>query len=125
MSDDNQRQEGATNTDEPRPAAVSNDTEYSLSIEEVAALYDHAGLARDRRTIQRYCPKGNVICHRVEIPYGEKYLVTPASVATHIAYIKEVRQAMAPECRRPVTATRIGRAPAASHRATCRSRHAK
>ena len=91
---DNQRQ-AATSPDEPRPAATSSDNEYSLSIEDVAALYEQAGLPRDRRTIQRYCAKGNLVCHRVEIPYGEKFLVTPASVATHIAYIKEVRQAVA------------------------------
>jgi hypothetical protein len=93
MNDDNQRQEGATSPDTPRPAAASGDNEYSLSIEDVAALYEQAGLPRDRRTIQRYCAKGNLVCHRIEIPYGEKYLVTPASVATHIAYVKEVRQA--------------------------------
>ena len=78
--------------DPPRHVAASPDTEYSLSIEDVAALYEAAGLPRDRRTVQRYCAKGNLDCHRIEIPYGEKYLVTPASVATHIAYIKEVRQ---------------------------------
>ena len=81
-------------TDQPRPAAASSDTDYSLSIEDVAARYDEAGLPRDRRTIQRYCAKGNLDCHRVEIPYGEKYFVRPASVARHIAYIKEVRQAV-------------------------------
>jgi hypothetical protein len=80
------------NDDQPRQAAASPDTEYSLSIEDVAALYESAGLPRHRRTIQRYCAKEKLDCHRVEIPYGEKYLVTPASVATHIAYIKEVRQ---------------------------------
>jgi len=95
MSDDHQRQEGATSPDLPRPAATSDDSDYSLSVEEVAALYEQAGLPRDRRTIQRYCAKGKLVCHSVEIPYGEKYLITPASVATHIAYIKEVRQAMA------------------------------
>jgi hypothetical protein len=29
----------------------------------------------------------------IETSYGEKYLITPASVAKHIAYIEEVRQA--------------------------------
>jgi hypothetical protein len=82
-------------TDQPRLAATSPDTEYSLTVEDVAERYASAGLPRDRRTIQRYCAKGSLDCHRIEIPYGEKYLITPASVATHIAYIKEVRQAMA------------------------------
>ena len=47
------------------------------------------------RTIQRYCAKGHLDCRRVEIPYGEKYLIAPASVAKHIAYIEETRQTMA------------------------------
>jgi hypothetical protein len=82
-------------TDQPRPAEASRDSDFILSIDDVAALYESAGLARDKRTIQRYCAKGKLECHRVEIPFGEKYLITPASVARHIAYIKEVRQAMA------------------------------
>jgi len=81
--------------DMPRPAATSPDNEYSLSIEEAAARYEHAGLPRTLRTIQRYCAKGHLDCRRIEIPYGEKYLITPASVAKHIAYIEEVRQTMA------------------------------
>jgi hypothetical protein len=81
--------------DQPRHAATSLDNEYSLTVEEVAERYAGAGLPRDRRTIQRYCAKGSLDCHRIEIPNGEKYLITPASVATHIAYIKEVRQAVA------------------------------
>jgi hypothetical protein len=82
-------------TDQPRPAATSPDNEYSLSIEEAAARYEHAGLPRTLRTIQRYCAKGHLDSRRIEIPYGEKYLITPASVAKHIAYIEEVRQTMA------------------------------
>jgi len=81
--------------DQPRPVATSPDNEYSLSIEQAAQHYEHAGLPRTLRTIQRYCAKGHLDCRRVEIPYGEKYLITPASVATHIAYIEEVRQTVA------------------------------
>lgn len=81
--------------DQPRLAATNPENDYSLTVEEVAERYASAGLPRDRRTIQRYCAKGSLVCHRIEIPYGEKYLITPASVATHIAYIKEVRQAVA------------------------------
>src|SRR5438874_4520620 len=83
--------------DQPRQTAASNDTEYSLSIEDAATLYERAGLPRTIRTIQRYCAKGHIDSHRVETAYGEKYLITPASVLKHIAYIEEVR---------PVTAGR-------------------
>ena len=77
--------------DRPRQAAATDDTEYSLSIEDAAAMYDRAGLPRTIRTIQRYCAKGHLDSHRIETPYGEKFLITPASVLKHIAYIEEVR----------------------------------
>src|SRR5436853_5032872 len=92
--------------DQPRQTAASSDTEYSLSIEDAAARYERAGLPRTFRTIQRYCAKGHLDSRRVEIPYGEKYLITPASVAKHIAYIEETRQTMAGRDEpRPVAAT--------------------
>src|SRR5438132_14071995 len=73
-----------------RPVATTPDTEYSLSIEEAAARYDHAGHPRTPRSVQRYCAKGHLDCRRMETPFGEKYLITPSSVAKHIAYIEEV-----------------------------------
>ena len=81
--------------DQPRPVATSPDNEYSLSIEDAAAMYERAGLPRTLRTIQRYCAKNHLDSHRIETAYGEKYLITPASVLKHIAYIEEVRQATA------------------------------
>src|SRR5437588_11336185 len=44
---------------------------------------------RTRRSIQRYCARGNLDCRRVEISFGEK--LSPASIDKHIAYIEEVR----------------------------------
>src|SRR5690242_6375574 len=81
--------------DPPRPVATSNDSDYSLSIDDALAFYERAGLPRTPRTIQRYCANGHLDCRRIEIPYGEKYLITPASIAKHIAYIEETRQTMA------------------------------
>ena len=79
-------------TDDPsRLAATSPDSDYSLSIEEAAERYNHAGHPRTPRSIQRYCAKGHLDCRRVETQFGEKYLIAPASVAKHIAYIEEVR----------------------------------
>ena len=77
--------------DLPRHAATTNDSEYSLSIEDALERYDHAGHPRTARSVQRYCAKGHLDCRRMETPFGEKYLISPASVAKHIAYIEEVR----------------------------------
>src|SRR5438874_10131279 len=77
--------------DQSRLVATSTDSEYSLSIDEAAARYDHAGHPRTSRSIQRYCAKGHLDCRRIETQFGEKYLISPASVDKHIAYIEEVR----------------------------------
>jgi len=79
------------NDDLSRPVAASPDSEYSLTIEDAAERYEHAGHARTARTIQRYCASGHLDCRRLETQFGEKYLITEASVAKHIAYIEEVR----------------------------------
>src|SRR5437660_3315723 len=92
--------------DQPRPVATTPDNEYSLSIEDAAAMYERAGLPRTLRTIQRYCAKSHLDSHRIDTAYGEKYLITPASVLKHIAYIEEVRQATASRDEpRPVATT--------------------
>src|SRR5947209_4562 len=58
MSDDNQRHEAATSTDVSRQATTTENSDYSLSIEEALARYEAAGLPRTTRSIQRYCAKG-------------------------------------------------------------------
>jgi hypothetical protein len=78
--------------DQSRHAATSPDSEYTLTIEDAALLYERAGLPRTPRSIQRYCVKEHLDARRIETPYGEKFLITPASVLKHIAYIEEVRQ---------------------------------
>jgi hypothetical protein len=78
-------------SDMSRQDATTTDSEYSLSIDEALLRYDHAGHPRTARSVQRYCAKGHLDCRRMETPFGEKYLITPASVAKHIAYIEEVR----------------------------------
>ncbi len=75
--------------DTSRLGATSPD-EYSLSIEEASYRYDHAGHPRTIRSIQRYCARGDLDCLRQETAFGEKYLITPTSVAKHIAQIDEV-----------------------------------
>src|SRR5207245_6280827 len=91
MTDDNPRHDAATSTDLSRHAATIDDSDYSLSIEDALARYEVAGLPRTTRSIQRYCAKGHLDAHRIETPFGEKFLITPASVDRHISYINEVR----------------------------------
>jgi len=79
------------NPDPPRPVAASPDSDFTLTIEEALERYAQAGLPRTPRSIQRYCAKGHLDCRRIETSFGEKYLISPASLDKHIAYIEEVR----------------------------------
>lgn len=77
--------------DMSRQVATSPDSDFTLSIDEALERYARAGLPRTPRSVQRYCAKGHLDCRRMETPFGEKYLISLASVAKHIAYIEEVR----------------------------------
>lgn len=79
-----------------RPVATSPDSDFTLTIDEALERYARAGLPRTPRSIQRYCAKGHLDCRRIETAFGEKYLISPASVDKHIAYIEEVRPVATP-----------------------------
>ena len=74
-----------------RQVATSPDSDFTLTIDEALERYSRAGLPRTPRSIQRYCAKGHLDCRRIETSFGEKYLISPASIDKHIAYIEEVR----------------------------------
>jgi hypothetical protein len=80
------------NDDLSRQAATSPD-DHTLTIEDALARYEHAGHPRTPRSIQRYCANSHLDCLRQETSFGEKYLITPASVARHIAQIDELANA--------------------------------
>jgi hypothetical protein len=79
-----------TSPDLSRPAATSRDIDHTLSLDEVAQLYATAGHARTLRTLQRYCASGHLDAQKVTTALGDKYLVTPQSVARHVAQIEEL-----------------------------------
>ena len=78
--------------DMSRPVATSDDSDFTLTIDEALERYARAGLPRTPRSVQRYCAKGHLQCRLIETEFGEKYpAVAPDSVDKHIAYIEEVR----------------------------------
>ena len=79
--------------DQSRPVATSPDSDFTLSIDEALERYARAGHPRTPRSVQRYCAKGHLQCRLIETGFGEKYLIDPASVEKHIAYINEVTPA--------------------------------
>ena len=80
----------AMNDDLSRHVATSDDSDFTLTIDEALERYARAGLPRTPRSVQRYCAKGHLQCRLIETEFGEKYLIAPASVDKHIAYIEEV-----------------------------------
>jgi len=93
--------------DQSRQAATRPDSEFTLTIEDTLDRYARAGLPRTPRSVQRYCAKGHLDCRRIETQFGEKYLISPASVDKHIAYIEEVRPvATSRDVPRPVATSR-------------------
>jgi hypothetical protein len=79
--------------DMSRHVATSDDSDFTLTIDDALDRYARAGLPRTPRSIQRYCAKGHLQCRLIETEFGEKYLIAPTSVDKHIAYIEEVRLA--------------------------------
>src|SRR5271169_4376748 len=78
---------------QPRPSAPSPESDYVLTIDEVAELYATAGFPRPTRRLQKYCARGDLDCRKVETSTGEKYLITTESIERHISYIKETTAA--------------------------------
>src|SRR5580700_2076702 len=74
-----------------RQVATSDDSDFTLTIDEALERYARSVLPRTPRSIQRYCAKGHLQCRLIETEFGVKYLIAPASVDKHIAYIEEVR----------------------------------
>ena len=101
MPDDALRQ-APTDRDPSRQVATTPDSEFVLSIDEALQHYERAGRPRTPRSIQRYCAKGHLECRLIETSFGEKYLITPASVDKHIAYIEEVTPATSRDLSRHV-----------------------
>src|SRR6266702_4083701 len=92
--------------EQPRPDANGDEQAYSLTVEEAAALYEAAGHARTVRAIQKYCFRGDLTAIREQTTYGERYRITPASVARHIEQIEQLSQAHRRERPRPDAAVR-------------------
>lgn len=73
----------------------------TLTVEEAATLYENAGFPRTLRAIQKYCARDDLLCIREQTTYGERFRITPASVARHIKQIKQLSQANRRDHSRP------------------------
>lgn len=79
-----------TDIDRPSPTLSDNDGHlYKLTLNDVVARFEAAGMPRSYRSVQRYCERGRLDCLKTDTPNGEQYFVTEASV---VRAIKEMEQ---------------------------------
>src|ERR1700680_1587268 len=76
-------------SEQPRPAASTDENSFLLSVEEAADRYAAAGHPRTIRAIQKYCRRGDLESQKVETTYGERYVITPASIDRQLAQIMQ------------------------------------
>jgi hypothetical protein len=93
-------------SEQPRSAASTDEHNFLLSVEEAADRYATAGHPRTIRAIQKYCARGDLESQKVETTYGERYVITPASIDRHIAMIIERSQTNVREQPRPAASVR-------------------
>ena len=79
--------------EQPRPDANADERAYTLTIDEALLRYEAAGHGRTARALQKYCARGDLDCIKEDTEYGQRYRITPASVARHLEQIEQVSQA--------------------------------
>ena len=79
--------------EQPRPDANTDEQAFILTIDDALRRYEAAGHPRTPRAIQKYCARGDLECVKEDTEFGQRYRVTSASVARHLAQIEEIKQA--------------------------------
>ena len=80
-----------TAPDMPRQSALQpamSDRTHTLSLDDVAARFELAGVLRARRTFQRYCETALLDCIKVDSATGPQYYVAEHSVQRAIESIR-------------------------------------
>jgi hypothetical protein len=103
----NERWYHANMSERSRPDASTDEHAFLLSVEEAADRYAAAGHPRTIRAIQKYCRRGDLESQKVETTFGERYVITPASIDRHIAMIMERSQTNVREQPRPDASVRL------------------
>ena len=82
-----------TDTDLPRQESLEPTATW-ISVPEVARRLSEAGLPRNKRTIRRYCERGDLECRKTENALHQpQYFIDPKSVEVYIAQQKSLMTA--------------------------------
>ena len=82
-----------------------------ITVEEAAALFEAGGVPRNKRSIRRYCKRGDLTtCVVVDTEHGRQWMIDQAEVETYITQLQQIRdQSTRP---RPAISGHDRRAPA-------------
>src|SRR5260370_42599465 len=92
--------------EQPRPDANADERAYVLTVDDALLRYEAAGHGRTARAIQKYCARADLDCVKEDTEYGQRYRITPASVARHLEQIEQVSQAKGRDQSRPDASVR-------------------
>ena len=92
--------------EQPRPDANADERAYTLTVDDALLRYEAAGHGRTARAIQKYCARSDLDCIKEDTEYGQRYRITPASVARHLEQIEQVSQAKGRDHSRPDASVR-------------------
>lgn len=74
--------------------ALAEHTDIWISVPQAALLLFEAGLPRNKRTIRRYCERGDLECRKTEnAMHQPQYFIDPKSVEVYIAQQKSLMTA--------------------------------
>jgi len=79
--------------EQPRPDANADERAYALTVEEALLRYEVAGHGTDRPCSAKILRARRSRLHQGNTECGQRYRITPASVARHLEQIDQVSQA--------------------------------
>src|SRR5712691_3292464 len=92
--------------EQPRPDANADERAYVLTVDDAQLHYEAAGHGRTARAIQKCCARADLDCIKEDTEYGQRYRITPASIARHLEQIEQVSQAKGRDQSRPDASVR-------------------
>jgi hypothetical protein len=78
------------NPQQDMPRQTTSEAQYSLSVEQAAALFVQGNVPRSPRTISRYCENGYLDCTKKDFETYVKYFISPASVDLRIKELQSL-----------------------------------
>ena len=75
-----------------RPGGQVITRDLKITVEEAAVLFEAGGVPRNKRSIRRYCKRGDLTtCVAVDTEHGRQWMIDQAEVETYIIQLEQIR----------------------------------